>query len=204
MNESKLHFSQSELELVCNADVILTKNKIMQKMRFMLEDVSTKMISISSDYSTFSEHHSFFNVSPKISRGENYLGLPYLILDYPRNFFHDNIFAIRSFFWWGNFFSSTLHLSGSYRTEFLYKITNSYERLVQENYYINNNIDPWQHHFQEGNVVLIKNLSVSDFKELCIKNQHLKISTNWPLKEGDGATNKFIESWKFFLNILLN
>jgi hypothetical protein len=202
MNESKLQFSQSELELVCNADVILTKNKIMQKMRLLLEDASNEMVSISSDYSTFSEHHSFFNFSPKISRGENYLGLPYLILDYPRNFFHDNIFAIRSFFWWGNFFSSTLHLSGNYRTEFLYKIIENYERLVRQNFYINNNTDPWQHHFQDSNVVLIKNLSVSDFNKLCNENQHLKISTKWPIKDWDGPKNKFIESWKFFLNIL--
>jgi hypothetical protein len=204
MNESKLHFSQSELELVCNADVILTKNKIMQNMKFLLEEVSNEMVRFSSDYPSLSEHHSFFNISPKISRGENYLGLPYLILDYPRNFFHDNIFAIRSFFWWGNFFSSTMHLSGDYRAEFLNKIMDNYETLVQHNFYINNNIDPWQHHFQESNFILIKNLSVRDFNKLCTENQHLKISINWPLKEWDGTTNKFIESWNFFLNILHN
>ena len=51
--------------------------------------------------------------TPKIAKGENYLQLPYVLLDYPRCFDKENIFAIRTMFWWGNFFSITLHLSGS-------------------------------------------------------------------------------------------
>jgi hypothetical protein len=204
MNDSKLHFSESEMELVCNADVILTKNIIMQKMRQLLAVVSNEMVSISSEYPTFSEHLNLFNVPPKISRGENYLGLPYLILDYPRNFLHDNFFAVRSFFWWGNFFSSTLHLSGNHRTRLLNKIINNYEKLVHHNYYINNNIDPWQHHFQGNNVVLIKNLSVTEFKKLCNENEHLKFSSKWSLTEWNSAQQNFIESWKFFLSILFD
>ena len=33
--------------------------------------------------------------SPKISKGENYKGLPYVMLDYPRCFGKTDIFAIR-------------------------------------------------------------------------------------------------------------
>ena len=42
--------------------------------------------------------------SGKISRGENYRGLPYLILDYPAYFSQKDIFAFRTMFWWGHFF----------------------------------------------------------------------------------------------------
>ena len=48
----------------------------------------------------------------KIFRGENYNGLPYLVLDYPKHFSKDSVFAFRALFWWGNFFSFTLHLQG--------------------------------------------------------------------------------------------
>ncbi len=34
------------------------------------------------------------------------------MLDYPRAFGRDSIFACRTFFWWGRFFSLTLHLAG--------------------------------------------------------------------------------------------
>jgi hypothetical protein len=58
----------------------------------------------------------------KISRGENYQLLPYIILDYPSYFSRNNIFAVRTMFWWGNFFSITLHLSGDHKINLLITI----------------------------------------------------------------------------------
>ena len=60
--------------------------------------------------------------APKISRGEQYQGFPYVILDYPRIFSSADVFAIRCFFWWGHFFSITLHLKGKYATQYLHKM----------------------------------------------------------------------------------
>jgi len=37
-------------------------------------------------------------IAPKISKGENYEGLPWVILDFPRYFDKENVFAIRCFF----------------------------------------------------------------------------------------------------------
>ena len=51
--------------------------------------------------------------SPKITRGENYQLLPYVILDYPRCFQKEQVFAIRTMFWWGKGISITLHVSGN-------------------------------------------------------------------------------------------
>ena len=67
------------------------------------------------------------NSSPKISKGENYKGLPWLVLDYPRYFNKEDIFAIRTLFWWGNFFSITLHISGKYKMRYEKKIIDSFE-----------------------------------------------------------------------------
>lgn len=38
-------------------------------------------------------------------------GQLYLILDYPGMLSTENIFAVRTLFWWGNIFSVSLHLS---------------------------------------------------------------------------------------------
>lgn len=40
----------------------------------------------------------------KISRGENYKGLPYLVLDFPRYSSGNQLFIYRTMFWWGNYF----------------------------------------------------------------------------------------------------
>ncbi|MEI9808974.1 MAG: hypothetical protein WDO16_14545 [Bacteroidota bacterium] len=75
-------------------------------------------------------------ISPKISKGENYKGLPYLVLDYPRYFEKDNHFAVRSMFWWGNFFSSTLHLSGIYKKKYTSAIEASFTQLQENDFFI--------------------------------------------------------------------
>lgn len=95
MKEAKIQFSPAEMELMCSAEVILTKNKALQKVKELMEEVQEEMLEYSSNF-----HFDVFQVSPKISKGENYLGLPYLVLDYPRNFASDNTFAIRTMFWW--------------------------------------------------------------------------------------------------------
>ena len=65
-------------------------------------------------------------ISPKISKGENYNGLPYVMFDYPRFFTKENVFAVRTFFWWANYFSVTLHLKGEYKEMFAETIFKKY------------------------------------------------------------------------------
>ncbi|HVE61539.1 MAG TPA: hypothetical protein VNA26_06955, partial [Chitinophagaceae bacterium] len=103
MNEAKIHLSPSEMELMCNAEIILTKNKILKKIKILLEHLQEKMMEYGKANKTDLKLNNLFVVNPKISRGENYEGLPYLILDYPRLFDVSHIFTIRSMFWCGNF-----------------------------------------------------------------------------------------------------
>jgi len=65
------------------------------------------------------ELQAILQVPPRISKGENYKGLPWVVLDYPRCFGRDDVLAVRTLFWWGHYFSVTLHLKGSYKEMFL-------------------------------------------------------------------------------------
>src|SRR6185369_14445953 len=111
MDEAKIRLSQKELELVSNTEWILTKNEVITKAKLLLGSVLDEQIKWLS-------HHKLIlpseikESSPKISKGENYRGLPYMVLDHPRRFDKEDVFAIRTLFWWGNFFSTTLQLSG--------------------------------------------------------------------------------------------
>jgi len=44
------------------------------------------------------------------------------VLDYPRFFSREEVFAIRSFFWWGHYFSISLHLKGKFCRQWLERI----------------------------------------------------------------------------------
>src|SRR5450631_3207695 len=115
MNEAKIQLSEEELILVENAELILTKNAIIRKVYDMFGSMAAAM-KIELQNNPLSP--DLMKTTPKISRGENFKGLPFVVLDYPRLFNRENVFAIRSLFWWGKYFSVTLHLKGVYKELF--------------------------------------------------------------------------------------
>ncbi|MGI8598583.1 MAG: hypothetical protein ACR2KB_04935 [Chitinophagaceae bacterium] len=201
MNEAKIIFSAPEMELIKDATFILTKNIVMQKMKNVLEGIQNELF-VSIDQLKIVTDKNIFLTPPKVSKGENYLGLPYLILDYPRKFAGPDIFAIRSFFWWGNFFSSTLHLAGDDKKSNLTNIIMSYKELANANYFIGVNPDPWQHHFENDNYKIINELSAVQFAERCNAYNHIKIGKKWPLDDVLSTTENIKQSWRFLLECL--
>jgi len=112
-----------------------------------------------------------------------------------------HIFTIRSMFWWGNFFSTTLHLAGHYKEKNLSNIENAYDDLAKHQFYIGVSEDQWLHHFGEGNYLLIKNLSKEEFILYCRKYNHVKLAAHFPLAEKNSITNSLFENWKMLIRI---
>jgi hypothetical protein len=196
MEVSKIHLSQAESELMQNADIILTKNSVLQKMKNLLEEVQ----QMQSDFVKERQISKalIFRTTPKISRGENYLGLPWLILDYPRSSEGD-LFFIRTMFWWGRFFSTTLHVSGNHKRSVVQAV--SLSRNTLQGFSVGINEDPWMHHFEEDNYRAIESMSATGFDEACLRTQHLKIAKMFPLKEWQRAPAILFESWKLLLEV---
>lgn len=88
-------------------------------------------------------------VHPKISKGENYLGLPWVMLDYPRRFGKTDVFAVRCFFWWGNYFSFNLQLQGRYQQLYADRLKTFLDR-EPDGWQVSTGSDPWQHHIDTG------------------------------------------------------
>jgi hypothetical protein len=109
MDRSKIQLSAEEIKLVNNSSWILTKQAIIQKVCLLLGDLSEEL---QAEWSK--QNFTITTPSPKISKGELYESLPWVVLDYPRIFSKEDVFAVRCFFWWANYFSITLHLKGKY------------------------------------------------------------------------------------------
>ena len=185
--DSKIHLSTLEFELLNNKEWILTKNNIVKKAQQLLGIVHDNMIDyVKSSPGKFPAE--VLSVPGKISKGENYLGLPWLMLDYPRYFDKENlptrqadIFAIRTMFWWGNFFSITLHLAGKYKNKFSNSIVKHYKELAENDFYSSIHEDQWQHHFNEDNYKEIRNFSETEFSVHVKDNPFLKLSKKFSL-----------------------
>ena len=203
MKETKIQFSQPEMELMHNAEIILTKNKVVEKVKCLLEELQSELVT----YSRARFLNVFpnpFLITPKISRGENYLGLPYLVLDYPRNFGMEENFAIRTMFWWGKFFSTTLYLSGSYKKAYAAKLEPLYPVLSEKNFYLGVNPDPWVHHFEADNYAPVKETGPEVFSQQLKNLAHLKIASKTSLQDAPGVLKNLLENWKLLANSCLD
>lgn len=191
MQDSKIAFSPAEMELFKNAELILTKNSIMKKLVALLSEVSHTLAG------RFELGHS-----PKISKGENYLGLPYAILDYPRLADGHHLCFIRNMAWWGNFYSCTLHVAGRYKTQNENALLNAYNDLAKGRFYIAINSDPWQHHFSPDNYQSVAAFEKSGFEKLVRKMSYIKIAARWPLDQWSAAANNFETTSSYLFGLI--
>lgn len=185
--------SPFEMKLVTDADLLLTKNEIIEKVyRFFG--------ILADDYKNQLTNHILIEkkMDAKISRGENYKGLPYVVLDYPRQFSRVDVFAIRCLFWWGNFFSITLQLAGEYQHIYACPIQKAIDRNLYEGWYISCSEDPWEHHFENSNYAPIEQGIDYDISS----RSFLKIAKKFPLEKWEEAANFFKENFSFLIKVL--
>jgi hypothetical protein len=201
MDQSKIQLSLLEIDLVNNASWILTKNGIIQKAKQLLLGLQEKQQAYLQSQSSYLPAE-VLKPSAKISKGENYQGLPYLILDFPRLFEHKDIFAIRTMFWWGNFFSITLHLSGNYKTMFAQKIIACYELLKETDFFICVHEEQWQHHFEKDNYTPISKWDKDDFEYMLNSGSFIKLANKIPLRQWEDVQEILLQHFKQIIEVL--
>lgn len=197
---SKLMLSDEELQLVNNPDWILTKRIIIEKVNQFLGALSENQKAVIENEKNWLPL-AVVQSTAKISKGENYLQLPYLLLDYPRCFDGENIFAVRTMFWWGNYFSITLQLSGIYKQMFQKKIV-EYPDLAKQHFFICINENQWHHHFGADNYIAVKQLANKDLQDIILKKQFVKLSLNFSLQQWNDIPALLDNSFKKIIEIL--
>ena len=198
MQQTKIQLLPAEMNLVSSPDIILTKNAILQKIKLFFEGVQEKQMDILKDYSShFPE--DILKISPKISRGENYKGLPWLVLDNPRFFQHNNIFAIRTMFWWGNFFSITLHVSGNNKTSFLKKIMGNIRDLKEYDFGIYQGNDEWEHDLDPNSYKKLSSLTPDELDQTVSSNNFLKLAVKFPIESLEAVEEKLLRNYELLV-----
>jgi hypothetical protein len=190
MNEgAKIQLSAREMELVTNTEWIFTKQLILEKVYHLLGQLHHRFKTIVHKEKNFLPA-AWQKPGGKIAKGENYKGLPYAILDYPAVFSKEEIFAVRTMFWWGNFFSISLHLSGE-ACKMITNLNEGIQFLEQNDFSVSLNENEWEHHFQPTNFVKIEELNENEIIQLAEK-KFLKIAKKTGLEEWNLA-HAFLE-----------
>jgi hypothetical protein len=176
---AKIILSAQELQLMHNKEWILTKRVVINKINSLFGSMVPGLQKLAA-----AQHGvpaEVLATNPKIHKGENYLGLPYLLLDYPAFFSKEGVFAIRTLFWWGNFFSVTLHLSGKYKKMFTSNLRQNALLIQQHNYSLCVNQNEWQHHFEADNYTPAAHQSTSQLHNIIDERTFVKLSAKFEL-----------------------
>jgi hypothetical protein len=145
-NFAKVQLSAEEMRLVRDPAWILTKNSVMGKVIAMFGELSGEIrIGGAHRVAPIRRAPGSGGTEPKISRGENYKGLPWVMLDYPRVFGKEDVYAIRLMFLWGHAFSVTLHLKGVYKERLLPGIRLRWAELAAAGFEYSISDDEWAH-----------------------------------------------------------
>ena len=203
IDKTKITLSAKELELVCNTDWILTKHIIIEKV---IDLFSTILISMQQK--TGERKNSLpvevFTKDPKISRGENYRQLPYVMLDYPRYFEKQDTLAIRTFFWWGNFFSINMQLSGTIKNSVVNNLATNFLHLQQNDYWICVNNNPWQHYFEEDNYLPLQKITKEQFSVMLNRELFIKIGKKISIEHWETVAAFIDNSFEEMILLLKN
>ena len=201
--DTKIALSDKELELVCNTEWILTKHAVIQKVYDLFGEILPSFEKRIKDNKKYLPEEVFLN-SPKISKGENYKLLPYVMLDYPRYFGKEDTIAIRTFFWWGNFFSMCLQLSGSFKEANVELLTQKFEWLRQNEYCICVNDNAWEHYFEKDNFINLDLLSEEKFREILLEKPFIKIAKKISLHQWQQAPEFFLKTFEELAGLIAN
>jgi len=198
IQQTKIQFLPAEMELVSSPDIILTKNAILQKIKSFFEEVQMKQQDILKKYSS-QLLEEVIKISPKISRGENYKGLPWLVLDNPRHFQHNNIFAIRTMFWWGNFFSITLHVSGNNKNDLLKNLTQNASLLAKNDFYIYNGTKEWEHDIDPDSYKKLSAINEDELQKIISANSFLKLAVKFTVESLEAIEDKLLRNYELLV-----
>ncbi len=203
MENLKVKFEKDELALLIQPEFFLTKKRLGIK----INDLLTQCIPYIQEKLERNSSHLPQNVvhsQPKISKGENYLSFPWQILDFPRDFGKEDIFALRTLCWFGNGFSVSLHLSGDYAKKYIDGIAANLSILAKNNFYICIHSDPFQHHFEEDNIIRCSDFAQagSSLHWLLENNKFIKIVKLFSFEEIDSIPEKIGEASRILLDIL--
>ncbi len=176
---TKVTLSNTEKNLVLNQDVFLTKNEVIKKVYLLFNNVHEFCKEEINQFQNIPI--AIKNSNGKISKGENYLLLPWAMLDAPNYFKGDDVFAIRTFFWWGNFISINFLVMGCFVDEVKKELFIKKSNFKDWSICINES--PWQHHFKEDNMMNLERCTNEQLNNLSF----IKIAKKIPLQEWDNV-----------------
>ncbi|MBK6266278.1 hypothetical protein JKA74_14625 [Marivirga sp. S37H4] len=171
-------FSLQELDIANDPYILLIKNRVMEKVNGLMGELEKEIHQLLQNEG-LNLPEEINTLHGKISKGENYKHLPYMMLDYPAYFTKQDIFAFRSMFYWGHFISFTIHLQGKYNDRYGLRLIDEFSETEEVYFCVNSN--PWEYIYHPNNYQLITELGKKRMIHHHKENGFIKLSICFPI-----------------------
>ena len=185
-----MEFSKKELNVLNDTDFLITKSELVSKIQSLFEQVRTSILNVIETSEFIFDDHIDIEYG-KIFKGEDYKSLPYVVLDFPKFFSKEDVFAYRTMLWWGNFFSTTLHLEGKSFIKYKNIITDNFNSFCDNETYICVNDTPWEYDYSSNNYIPAAEFNISKIHDLDFIKLSRKIDIQDYYRLPDSATSYF-------------
>lgn len=192
-------FSDEEMLLMANGDIMPTKRQIMSKMADRFAKIEAKfkwqIDGIDLPSGTLLK-------AGKISRGENYKGQPYMVLDYPRLFTGNDVLNVRLLFWWGHYFTMSLHLAGKYWEHQKPKFANPLNLPLRQSVRFQVSGSVWENDINATDFHYISDMDNSFHQSQIMRSSFIKIVDYLPLDDTPDLESFSFDVFENFVSIL--
>lgn len=174
-----MELSQREWEVLSDREFFTAKRQVTEKLDALLADCQQSWCDAVGQWRL--PDLPVDRSRGKIFRGENYKGFPYSLMDFPRYFRGEDVFALRTMCWWGHEFSMTLHVQGKGLQYIRRDLANRLSTMAEGSTYFGVNSTPWQYGFNETNYQLLTPDRLADAVSASERNGFLKLARRWEL-----------------------
>ncbi len=192
-------FSLQELDIAEDPYILLIKNRIMEKVTGLMGEFEQSIQQLLKEEDILLPKEVNI-LNGKISKGENYKYLPYIMLDYPAFFTKKDILAFRSMFYWGHFVSFTIHLQGKYCEQYGEELIDEFSDREDVCFCVNES--PWEYLYKPNNYKAITELTKAEMLLHQNNNHFIKFSVHVPVSHLPDSSEPMLNFYKEALSVI--
>jgi len=189
-----------QLAVLQNSQFLLTKNQLSTKLVQLLGQTEQALKPL---VQAAPLPPGTLQKAGKISRGENYKGLPYWVLDFPRFFEEPNTLAFRTMIWWGHQASITLHLGQQSGQQVLPALLQALPALQKAQLYgCVNKESPWEYEFEPYNYLPLAQQGNTFWQAQWQQAPFIKLALPLPLPQLGQLPAAAVQTWQLLAPLL--
>lgn len=192
MRKSTIKLTKHELDFASDTIYPETKQSVITKLQELFDTCAQTFLQ-NTVYKHYTSSRQY-----KITKGEQYKQLPFVVLDYPQITGGEVVFVLRTMFWWGHYISCNMIIQTNllHEKQDLRAIRNLSKTLVLTGENL------WEQDLDSKYYMEIQKLTDEELEEWMHSRTFLKLSHKVPLTEHENLPTLADTIYTEWLNIL--